>query len=103
MLSLLSVAWAQLCDPAQAPIMPVVCGSIDMVLSTGVNTGEGEKVYTEQTSTGPNGKVEPSHVLLSITSIFSHLRGQKRDMCPACSSAPYHRSRTMRHVRGVIF
>ncbi|CAM9416812.1 unnamed protein product [Ectocarpus sp. 6 AP-2014] len=32
------------CHPPQAPIMPVVCGNIDMVLSTGVNTGEGEKM-----------------------------------------------------------
>ncbi|CAM9531104.1 unnamed protein product [Ectocarpus sp. 12 AP-2014] len=33
-----------MCHPPQAPIMPVVCGNIDMVLSTGVNTGEGEKM-----------------------------------------------------------
>ncbi|CAM9142851.1 unnamed protein product [Pylaiella littoralis] len=42
-----------LCEPAKAPVQPVVCGNIDVVLSTGVNTGVGEKMaysHEEETS-----------------------------------------------------
>ncbi|CAM9117852.1 unnamed protein product [Scytosiphon promiscuus] len=42
-----------ICEPAQAPITPVVCGDIDFVLTKGVNTGEGERMmysHAEETS-----------------------------------------------------
>lgn len=33
-----------MCDPPQATIQPAVCGPIDLVLNTGVNTGENDRV-----------------------------------------------------------